>query len=213
MIGYSPRVPDAENTPDQTPDRTPDESSDDAPATQFVKNSHCGSCGSPYPADPGWPRTCRVCGDTAYRNPLPVAVTLLPVTDDRGTSLVVITRTIEPRLGHVALPGGFIDHAEDWRHAAVRELREETGIEADERDVRLADAMSAPGGDHLLLFALLPERPVAELPPSVATDETEGWHLLRAPAELAFPLHTAAVRAWFAGRYADTTTEPPVRPT
>ncbi|MEV0780477.1 NUDIX domain-containing protein [Streptomyces sp. NPDC050433] len=167
----------------------------------FVKNSHCGSCGSPYPADIGWPRTCRVCGDTAYRNPLPVAVTLLPVTDDRGTSLVVITRTIEPRRGHVALPGGFIDHAEDWRHAAVRELREETGIEAAERDVRLADAMSASGGDHLLLFALLPERPAAELPASVATDETAGWHLLRAPAELAFPLHTEAVRAWFAGRY------------
>lgn len=177
----------------------------------FVKNSHCGTCGSPYPAGVGWPRTCRVCGDTAYRNPLPVAVTLLPVTDDRGTSLVVITRTIEPRRGHVALPGGFIDHGEDWQHAAVRELREETGIDAAEADVRLADAMSSPGG-HLLLFALLPERPVADLPETVATDETEGWHLLRAPAELAFPLHTRAVRSWFAGRYDGTAPEPPVRP-
>ncbi|MET4925791.1 NUDIX domain-containing protein [Streptomyces sp. PSRA5] len=180
----------------------PDHENDsDAPKHRFVRNSHCGSCGSPYPAGAGWPRTCHVCGDTAYRNPLPVAVTLLPVTDDRGTSLVVITRTIEPRLGHVALPGGFVDHAEDWRHAAVRELREETGIEADERDVRPADAMSADDGAHLLLFALLPERPVAELPATVATEETDGWHLLRAPAELAFPLHTAAVRAWFAGHY------------
>ncbi|QHY94329.1 bifunctional nicotinamide mononucleotide adenylyltransferase/ADP-ribose pyrophosphatase [Streptomyces sp. S4.7] len=186
MIGYSPRVADLKN--------------------RSVKDSHCDSCGAPYPADAGRPRTCYVCGATAYRNPLPVAVTLLPVTDERGTALVVITRTIEPRSGHVALPGGYIDHTEDWRHAAVHELREETGIEADAGDVRLADAMSSPDG-HLLLFALLPERPVAELPASVATDETTGWQLLRAPAELAFPLHTRAVRSWFAGRY-DNAPEP-----
>ncbi|MFF1422907.1 NUDIX domain-containing protein [Streptomyces sp. NPDC058280] len=170
------------------------------PKKKPVTNSHCGSCGTPYPAAAGWPRTCAACGSTAYRNPLPVAVALLPVTDHQGTALVVITRTIEPQRGGTALPGGFIDHTEDWRHAVVRELREETGIEAAWQDVRLADALSSPHG-HLLLFGLLPERPAAELPPSAPTDETEGWHLLRAPAELAFPLHTEAVRSWFAGRY------------
>jgi hypothetical protein len=35
----------------------------------------------------------------------------------------------------------------------------------------------------------------------VPTDETSGWQLLREPTELAFPLHTLAVRAWFAGRF------------
>lgn len=163
-------------------------------------HTHCGSCGALYPADAGWPRTCAVCGAVAYRNPLPVAVALLPVTDTAGTGLVVITRTIEPRRGGTALPGGFIDHREAWQHALVRELREETGIDAAEDDVRLADTLSSPDG-HLLVFGLLPERPATGLPPSVPTDETDGWHLLRGPGELAFPLHTEAVRAWFAGRY------------
>jgi NADH pyrophosphatase NudC (nudix superfamily) len=181
MIGYSPRVSEPLKKPDA--------------------HACCGSCGTPYPTGTGWPRTCASCGATAYRNPLPVAVALLPVTDHRGGGLVVITRTIEPAYGGLALPGGFIDHAEDWRHAVVRELYEETGIEASERDVRLADALSSPAG-HLLLFGLLPERPADSLPPSVVTDETSGRQLLRAPAELAFPLHTEAVRAWFAGRYA-----------
>ncbi|WP_371933634.1 NUDIX domain-containing protein [Streptomyces castrisilvae] len=168
-----------------------------------VKHSHCGGCGAPYTglASPDhWPRTCAACGDTAYRNPLPVAVALLPVTDGNTTGLVVITRTIEPALGGLALPGGFIDHTEDWKHAVVRELREETGIEARPDDVRLADALSSPDG-HLLLFGLLPERPAAALPPSAPTDETTGHTLLRAPAPLAFPLHTEAADAWFAGRY------------
>ena len=104
------------------------------------------------------------------------------------------------RLPAVEVHLSAIDHREDWRHAVVRELKEETGIDAAARDVRLVDAMSAPDG-HLLLFGLLPERPVEGLPPSRGTDETEGWHLLRRPEELAFPLHSVAVRAWFEGRY------------
>lgn len=171
-----------------------------APTKKPVRHSHCSSCGTPYRPAGDWPRTCAVCGDTAYRNPLPVAVALLPVRDAQGGGLVVITRAIEPRLGGTALPGGFIDHAEDWQQAVVRELGEETGIEAAAEQVRLADALSSAAG-HLLLFGLLPERDVAGLPPSAPTDETTGWHLLREPAELAFPLHTEAVRRWFAGSY------------
>ncbi|MEU4263457.1 NUDIX domain-containing protein [Streptomyces sp. NPDC025273] len=169
-----------------------------------MKDSHCGNCGAPYSAGPSaptaWPRTCASCGHTAYRNPLPVAVALLPVTGRAGTGLVVITRTIPPRTGGIALPGGYVDHTEDWRHAVVRELREETGIRAEETDVRLADALSSPDG-HLLLFGLLPPRPAGDLPPSAPTDETSGYDVLRTPGELAFPLHTQAVRSWFAGRY------------
>ncbi|MEU9378957.1 NUDIX domain-containing protein [Streptomyces sp. NPDC048255] len=165
-----------------------------------LKDSHCSTCGAPY-GSTAWPRSCTACGATAYRNPLPVAVTLLPVEDEHGTGLVVITRTIEPALGGVALPGGFMDFGEDWREAVVRELREETGITADAQEVALADALSSPAG-HLLLFGLLPPRQAAALPASTATDETTGWHILRAPAELAFPLHTRAAANWFAGSYA-----------
>ncbi|MET8412299.1 NUDIX domain-containing protein [Streptomyces sp. NPDC005195] len=171
------------------------------PHADFAPDSHCSSCGAPYGEGiSGWPRTCAVCGAVAYRNPLPVAVALQPVYDAEGTALVVITRTIAPARGGIALPGGFIDDREDWRRAVVRELREETGIDAAGREVRLADAMSSPAG-HLLLFGLLPARPAADLPASAATDETAGWHLLRRPAELAFPLHTLAAGAWFEGRY------------
>ncbi|MFI6684303.1 NUDIX domain-containing protein [Streptomyces sp. NPDC050485] len=163
-------------------------------------DSHCGACGAPYPDPDGdWPRVCASCGTIAYRNPLPVAIALLPVVDARGTGLVVITRTIEPRRGGTALPGGFVDLGETWQNAVVRELKEETGIEVPVAEVRLADALSSP--EHLLLFGLLPPRPADTLPPSLPTDETEGWELLREPAELTFPLHTEAARRWFAGEY------------
>ncbi|MFF3147622.1 NUDIX domain-containing protein [Streptomyces sp. NPDC057927] len=171
------------------------------PPADFAPDSHCSSCGAPYgEANSGWPRTCAVCGGVAYRNPLPVAVALQPVYDDRGTALVVITRSIAPARGGVALPGGFIDHREDWRHAVARELKEETGIDVGGRPGRRAPPQSSPPRPQRRV-GRLPERPAAELPPSAATDETEGWHLLRRPTELAFPLHTLAARAWFEGRY------------
>ncbi|MGP9022047.1 NUDIX domain-containing protein [Streptomyces sp. BR1] len=167
---------------------------------QPVRDSHCAACGSPYPVlSAAWPRTCAACGDTAYRNPLPVALALQPVTDARGTGLVVITRAIAPHIGELALPGGFVDDGELWQDAVVRELREETGIEASAADVRLADALSSP--HHVLLFGLLPVRDAAGLPPDVPTEETFGRQVLHEPAELAFPLHTQAVRAWFEGRH------------
>ncbi|MEU9213885.1 NUDIX domain-containing protein, partial [Streptomyces sp. NPDC048415] len=107
------------------------------PPADFAPDSHCSNCGAPYGEGvSGWPRTCAHCATVAYRNPLPVAVALQPVYDARGTSLVVITRTIAPARGGIALPGGFIDHREDWRHAVVRELKEETGIDAASREVR-----------------------------------------------------------------------------
>ncbi|OEJ31051.1 NUDIX domain-containing protein [Streptomyces subrutilus] len=164
-----------------------------------LRDSHCSTCGASYPTRT-WPRACAACGSVAYRNPLPVAVALLPVEDADGTGLVVITRTVEPALGGIALPGGFIDFGEDWREAVVRELREETGITAAASEVALADALSSPAG-HLLLFGLLPPRPAATLPTSAPTNETTGWHILHTPADLAFPLHTQAANTWFKGGY------------
>ncbi|MFE9042312.1 NUDIX domain-containing protein [Streptomyces sp. NPDC007818] len=172
---------------------------DIAPAPP-VLHSHCSACGAPYPAGTTtWPRTCPGCSTTAYRNPLPVAVALVPVTASRGTGLLAITRAIHPGHGGTALPGGFIDHGEDWRTAVVRELREETGLDADPAAVRLADVLGSP--EHLLVFGLLPPVPADELPAFAPTTETSARLVVPEPRELVFPLHTEAMRKWFAGAY------------
>lgn len=156
------------------------------------KNSHCSYCGSRFQLPQPWPRTCAGCKQTSYVNPAPVAVLLLQV--DGG--LVVIRRGIPPRQGRLALPGGYINLGETWQHAAARELYEETGIQIDPATVEDFRTLSAPDGT-VLIFGLA-RLAAAALPPFHATDETTERLILRAPEELGFPLHTQAVREYFA---------------
>jgi ADP-ribose pyrophosphatase YjhB (NUDIX family) len=131
---------------------------------------------------------------------LPVAVVLYPVSyTDGRTGLVVVRRDVEPARGELALPGGFIETGESWKQAAVRELREETGLLAEPDEVRLFDVQSTASGYTVNIFALLPTQAAETLPGSVATDESTEWLVLTQPQPLAFPTHTEMMAAFFAG--------------
>jgi ADP-ribose pyrophosphatase YjhB (NUDIX family) len=164
---------------------------------------HCTFCGTPFEQQSGWPRTCPGCKRATYRNPIPVAVMLLPVLIEGADApgLLTIRRGIEPARGKLALPGGYVDDGEDWKAAAIRELREETGIiVGPPASLELVDALSNPQGDRVLLFAKAPPVREADLPPFSPTNETSERVILRGPEELAFSLHTQVATAFFRGR-------------
>ncbi len=164
--------------------------------TTHVKDSHCSWCGTAFPEEAlSWPRHCTHCGHTSYKNPLPVAVALIPV---KGGGLVGVRRGIPPRKGEVALPGGFIDVGESWQAACAREVEEELGLSIDARSITVHTVLSAPDGT-VLIMGLTPEINLNEAPEFVPNDETME-RLVIEPAEdleLAFPLHTEAVKLYF----------------
>lgn len=160
------------------------------------KNSYCSYCGEPFADGTAWPRACAPCGSVSYLNPLPVGVTLVPID---GGGLLVIRRTIEPAKGKLALPGGFLEVGETWQEGCAREVREETGLVIDPAEVSLFRAYSAREG-VLLLFGLARPHSAAEVPAFVANDEASEMAVLKGPEELAFPLHTLAVREYFSSR-------------
>jgi ADP-ribose pyrophosphatase YjhB (NUDIX family) len=161
------------------------------------KDRYCSYCGQAFRRNQAWPRACPGCARVSYRNPLPVGIVLLPV----GRGLVAVRRGIEPGLGKLALPGGYIGVGETWQQALARELFEETGIRIDPDGIREFRVLSTDAqGGLLLVFGLARRCPASDLPPFVPTDETTERVLLTGPEDLAFPAHTQVVVEYFARR-------------
>jgi ADP-ribose pyrophosphatase YjhB (NUDIX family) len=72
---------------------------------------------------------CVACEYVHYLDPKLAVGTI--ITDDRRR-VVLVKRAIEPGYGKWVFPGGYVDRGEEVQLAAVREAREETGL-----DVRL----------------------------------------------------------------------------
>jgi 8-oxo-dGTP diphosphatase len=134
---------------------------------------------------------CSACGFVFYLNPKVVGATI-PELDGK---VLLTRRTIDPGRGLWTFPGGFVDFDETVTAAAVRETREETGL-----DVAL---------DGLLNVYTYPQAPIivvyrarvlgGTLTPCAENDEL-GWVApdLIPWGELAFPSTGAALRDWIA---------------
>jgi 8-oxo-dGTP diphosphatase len=119
-------------------------SHDETPAFRF-----CPVCGSPLE-----PRVLKItepkrlvctnasCGFVFYLDPKIAVGTIIRV-GDRGR-IVLVKRAIEPGYGKWVFPGGYVDRGEEITLAALREAREEAGL-----DVRL---------DHLINIYSYPGR-------------------------------------------------------
>ena len=73
---------------------------------------------------------CPACGFVVYVDPK-VAALVLVSTDGK---LVLVKRGVQPALGRWSFPSGYVDRGEAVEDAAVREVKEETGL-----DVRLME--------------------------------------------------------------------------
>lgn len=90
---------------------------------------YCPRCGAEgFYAKNSSGKCCPQCHFEFYPNTS--ASTALFILNEARTHLLVATRAKEPAKGTFDLPGGFIERGETAEEGALRELKEETGLEA-----------------------------------------------------------------------------------
>ncbi|SDZ26256.1 ADP-ribose pyrophosphatase YjhB, NUDIX family [Micromonospora pattaloongensis] len=152
--------------------------------------AYCPRCAAALAAAP--PTRCAGCGYELFLNPRPTGG--LVVLD--GARFLALRRAAEPGAGRWELPGGFCDGREHPADAAVREGREELGVE-----VVLGEFVGMYLGDYEWQGELLPVLDCFFLATldggEITLDPAEStglrWFALADPPPLAFPTMDAAV--------------------
>jgi len=99
-----------------------------------MQYSFCPLCGDKLvlqPIESNERMTCLKCGFIHFKNPLPT-VSIIAVKESK---ILLGQRLGEPGRGKWAFPSGYIDFDEDFLTAAIREMKEETGLEISIRSI------------------------------------------------------------------------------
>jgi ADP-ribose pyrophosphatase YjhB (NUDIX family) len=153
-------------------------------------HAFCPACGTRLEPDtgPGGRPACPQCGFVRYEDPK-VAT---GVVAERDGQILLVRRNHEPMLGRWSFPSGFVDAGEAVSDAAVREVREETGVEV--RIDRLLGVYSR-AGDTVVFIAYAGV--IVDGTPEPSDEAFEvGLFAPEAMPELAFPHDDAIVAAW-----------------
>ena len=190
------------------------------------KRTYCPRCGAEMETGEvgGRPReVCPRCGFVLYRNPVPgvgVLAEMGPATDtDLGPAdsqaqgsqrgIVLVQRGEPPFKGYWALPAGYIEADESVEQAAVRECREETGLEVEL--LELFGVYSFPEGpvqSGIIIF--FRARPVGgQLRAGDDADKVGVFQPDELPEGVAFRTHREVLERWVRSRSPEFRTQVP----
>jgi len=93
---------------------------------------YCPRCGNEFNKNDD-NLSCKNCGLTFYNNAKPTASIVL--YNDRREYLFGI-RAIEPKKGYLDTIGGFLDGSETFEECALRETKEELGLDINLKDLK-----------------------------------------------------------------------------
>ena len=167
-----------------------------------VDARYCPRCGTPLPGRP--PTRCTHCGYELYVNARPTSNVVILTGQPGRERFLAVRRAVDPMAGYWELPGGFCDGWEHPADAAVREAREELGV-----DVAVRGFVGMYIGSYSYQDEVLPVLESFWLADIVAGEIRlnaesldHAWFPLRDPVPLAFPTMDSAIRDVAIGREA-----------
>lgn len=70
---------------------------------------------------------CSSCGFIVFQDPKVAVLVLIQIK----SKLVLVKRDINPYIGHWSFPSGYVDRSEKVESEAIREVKEETGLDVE----------------------------------------------------------------------------------
>ncbi|PSH01300.1 MAG: NUDIX hydrolase [Nanohaloarchaea archaeon QH_8_44_6] len=125
--------------------------------------AYCHKCGTELESRKHEDREryyCPECSEIRYRNSVPVAGVFVV----RGDEVLLIKRGNEPHKNEWSYPAGYLEFDEKPEEGAVRELKEETSLTADQKELELVTTIHL---EH-------PDKYVVGNAYTVSFDRTEG---------------------------------------
>jgi 8-oxo-dGTP diphosphatase len=139
--------------------------------------------------------TCPGCRFVQFSNPAP-AISVLIAEEDR----VLLGKRLEPPgEGQWAIPSGYVEWEDDYLTTAIREAREETGLEVEiESVLNVVSSFLAPRWHFLAVYVLA--RPIGgELAAGDDLEQVAWFSVLEPLPELAFVEDAAMLELLAAG--------------
>lgn len=162
----------------------------------MTTKSHCPFCGHPlgHKFTEGRKRLfCDQCVQPIYENPIPATCVIVSNTNDR---LVLVKRSVPPKMGHWCLPGGFIELGEDPQTGALRELAEETGLKATHASLIGVCTTPSPQYHSVLMISYSVTDFSGQLTPGDDASQARWFALSKLPV-IAFDSHHYFIRLFF----------------
>lgn len=136
-------------------------------------------------------KNCLHCQNVTYLNPVPVGVGILRIKGPQdNVGLLLIKRRIEPFIGGLCFPGGFINSNESWQEGISREIYEETFIDTNPEEFGHVETRSTPDARRILIFGVSKKiRSMKDLKDFFPTKETSELIVGTRDSKLCFSIH------------------------
>lgn len=176
-------------------------SADETDLTEGIEKAYryCPRCGAEMvkkAVDHKKRKACPVCKYVFYHNPVPAAGVVI----EKDGKILLVKRKYEPCKGDWCLPAGFMEYDESPEQCALRETKEELGV-----DVELDGLYGVYSGKddprtHAVLVMYWAKIIAGELKPGDDAEKIQCFAKNEVPPNIAFLAHRQIIKEFFEGK-------------